>query len=267
MPIPFLIGAAIVGAVGVSAVNSAKEKSEKAESLVKDKESQQKLAIQELEEAHELCTESVENLDALKQETLNHDIARFLTLYKKIGDLNISLKDIDTSFEYSENQNEISAIDASYHPTADIAVKTIGSALLIGGGFIAVPTLLWSIISASNKADEALTEAKKYAAKVDVRCQEMENDKALLQAISIRCTEFEAVIGELRSRLKTSLDALEEVISSYNGVKLNNDEIQKVHQSFSLAKSLKDVLSVNILDSNGELTDESEDASCYLPQN
>lgn len=267
MPIPFLIPIAVAaaGAAGISAVSNAKEKSEKAESLVKEKEALQKSALKELQSEHEKCSLVVDNLDNLKREVLATDIARFLRLYKKIGELKITLPPLDTSFDYSGSNDEISAIDVSFQPTLNIAITTVASAALLGGGFIAVPAFIWSAISASNKADEALTEAEKYAAQVDIRCEEMKNDKLLLQAVSVRCIEFESVIGELRKRLKVSLDALDKTLESYNGSELNESSIQNVHKSFSLAKSLKDVVSINILDSNGELTCESEEAANYLP--
>lgn len=133
------------------------------------------------------------------------------------------------------------------------------------GGLVAGPAILVSGIFADNKAEKALTEAQEFEAQVDIACEQMETQISTLKAIQVRCGEFKTVFNELRNRLNPQLTKLESVVNELgNGSTPSENQLQTIHLTFLLAKTLKDVLDLNILDKQGELTSESKDVKQKL---
>jgi len=325
MAIPLIIGglvAVATGALGAGAMISAKEKGDKARGIYESKEKQQNNAASKLELVQAESSERAEQLGLLKLQVQNGEIAEFIKLYERLGQLNIKVSQADTSVDFTFTPEEIrtmkkvsmnagevlsagaqslaggvlagagvySSVMAFGAASTGTAISTLSGAAAtnatmawLGGGslasggmgmaggaaalglWVAGPAILITGIIADSKADEALTEAERYGAKVDVACEEMKTQRALLKAVSTRCLEFDAVISELRVRISPELAKLSVVLDNLNGrTDLNDDETETLHKVFSLAKTLKDVMNINILDDDGDLTDESEDAQQYL---
>ena len=127
------------------------------------------------------------------------------------------------------------------------------------GLWVAGPAILIAGAIADSKAEKALTEAESFKADVDIACEKMKTEQALLKSVSIRCKEFDVVLNEVRSRLNPSLDSLSNVISA---IKPNSepteDQFKVIHTTLMLAKTLKDILNINILNSDGKLNKESK---------
>lgn len=141
----------------------------------------------------------------------------------------------------------------------------VGSAVL--GGLVAGPAILVSGAFADSKAEKALTEAKEFEAKVDVACAKMETQVSHLKAVQVRCGEFTSVLNQLCQRLNPQLSKLEAVVKELTNGKGTNptdQQMSEIHLSFSMAKTLKDILDLNILDKQGELTSESKNVKQKL---
>ena len=133
------------------------------------------------------------------------------------------------------------------------------------GGLVAGPAILVSGWFADEKAEKALTEAKEFEAKVDIACERMESDIAKGQAIEVRIAEFDYVINKLRSSLNSQLLKLENIVDELTvGSSLSDNQKKTIHITFSLAKTLKSILELNILDKQGKLTKESENVKQKL---
>ncbi len=134
----------------------------------------------------------------------------------------------------------------------------LGSVVL--GGLVAGPAILVSGIFADNKAEEALTAARAFRDEVDVACEERENHIIQLKAIQVRCREIEKILEKICIRLNPYLIELESIVDGLlKNSELSEHKLNVIHNSFSLAKFLKDTLEVNILqEGTHELTDESK---------
>lgn len=141
----------------------------------------------------------------------------------------------------------------------------VGSAVL--GGLVAGPAILVSGAFADSKAEKALTEAKEFEAKVDVACAKMENQISKLKGVQVRCGEFKTVLNQLCQRLNPQLSKLEVVVSELTAntnAEPTDKQMKEIHLSFLMAKTLKDILDLNILDKQGEITSESKNVQQRL---
>lgn len=139
----------------------------------------------------------------------------------------------------------------------------LGSTIL--GGLVAGPAIFVSGIFADIKADEALSEAKEFEAEVDIVCEKMQTRISVLQAIQVRCGEFTAVLTELRNRLIPQLTQLETVVNQFSiNIEPSDSQLKTIHLTYLLAKTLKDVLDINILDEKGNITHESRNVKQKL---
>lgn len=139
----------------------------------------------------------------------------------------------------------------------------LGSAVL--GGLVAGPAILVSGWFADEKAEKALTEAQEFEAKVDIACEKMQTQISELKAIQVRCGEFKSVLNKLSQRLNSQLTKLENVVNelTFNSTPSEN-QLKTIHLTFLLAKTLKDILDLNILDKQGKLTAESKNVQQKL---
>ncbi len=172
--------------------------------------------------------------------------------------------------------------------TATLALLS-GNAVVantILGGMVAVPSILISGLIADSKAEKALTEAIKFQASIDVAYENIGLEVSKLRAIEERCAECENVLKQLRKRLKLQLNDFSKVVvilqkenwineparETNNGIKKlyfrivnsfrrrkREKQIKVVHLTVVMAKTLKAVLDVSILNKEGDLTSESKD--------
>lgn len=143
------------------------------------------------------------------------------------------------------------------------AISAGGGGMALGqvvlGGLVTGPAILVSGIFADNKAEKALTEAQNFCAEVDTTCEKWISGTHQLQAIQVRCREFETILKEFSNRLNNHLNTLD-----YISEILKQDEepseyqMNVIHMCLSLAKNIKDILEINILEKDAiTLTNES----------
>lgn len=134
------------------------------------------------------------------------------------------------------------------------------------GGLVAGPAILVSGLFADNQAEKALTEAKQFEADVDIACGKMESQTSKFKVIQTRCGEFEYVLTELCKRLNPQLDSLEKIVSQLVESKntASDEQISTIHLTAGLAKTVKNVLALSILDKQDSLTFESKNVQRFL---
>lgn len=135
-----------------------------------------------------------------------------------------------------------------------VAFWVAGPALLVAGAF------------ADSKAEKALTEAKQFEADVDIACEKMKSEIALLATITTRCNEFISVLNLLKSRIKPALDLLDSIITKLekNKAKPSNEQLKSIHITLLLAKSIKDVMNTSIVNSDGEINSASKNIKKHI---
>lgn len=325
MAIPLIIGglvAVVSGVAGAGAYLSAKEKKEQAQRIYAEKNSKQKSFGEKLESAHRKTTDQAEKLGLLKLNLQKQEMRRFISLYERLGKLNIS-DYLNEQFVVDISPQEVRAMKKISMNAAEIlsggvqslaagalagagmysAVMTFGAASTgaaisglsgvaatnatlawLGGGalsaggmgmaggaatlsfWVAGPALLIAGAYADSKAEKALTEAKRFAADVDIACEKMESESALLAAIATRCAEFDAVLKKLKLRLNPALDKLEATISKLESrnCEPTDRQLKDIHLALLIAKAMKDVMNISIINENGKLNNASNNVNKFL---
>lgn len=120
---------------------------------------------------------------------------------------------------------------------------TIGPALFVGGLVI------------KGQGSKALTQAKKYEAKIAVAIAELDETDAVLEAVRARASELQALLRGLTGRAVETLDALE---SEPFDPRAHADRFQ-VAMTFAMA--VRDVASATVVDTEGDLDERSDGLS------
>lgn len=107
------------------------------------------------------------------------------------------------------------------------------------GGIALGPLLAVAGFWMASKAEEALTEARRYEAKVDKACAEMKTVETILSAIRQSCDEMTSVLNEATRR--------------FDAVKVYDmSDRTKFMQMMTIGKGLKGILDVPVLNAKGE---------------
>ncbi len=111
--------------------------------------------------------------------------------------------------------------------------------MLALGGIVLGPALAIGGFMMASKAEEALTKAEEYSAKVDKAIAEMEIVKTSLKAIRSNAAEISSIILALVKR--------------FDEVKVSDTSNQKAFaQMLEIGKGLKNVLDIGIIEKNGD---------------
>lgn len=106
------------------------------------------------------------------------------------------------------------------------------------GGIALGPLLAVAGFVMASKAEEALTEARRYEAKVDKACAEMKTVESILYAIRTSCDEMTYVLNEAVRRF--------EEVKVYNIY-----DKEKFQQMMFIGKSLKKILDIPVINKEG----------------
>ncbi len=136
-----------------------------------------------------------------------------------------------------------------------IAIGGGGMALgtVILGGIVAAPALLIGGFVLGGQGEKALTDAKKFEADVDVAIAQINTFMAMLDRLERRFSELENIIDNLNKRLK-------DVIGSVHPARFNIDhdsDMRKLQKCFNLARALRAVMEVRVMEDDGRPTDSS----------
>jgi hypothetical protein len=253
-----------------------------------------------VQEAKELCQNSIDTLAKEKTIVLKGSMQRFVKSFSKIKPVNFS--DTGDLFEMANfNKNELITMQSMVSNVRKVSVNEVvggisGTALAVGaadmiaggsllggagisvGGLaggaalsaVAAPIFAISGIFSASEASENLEKAKSNLAKARAYQDECETYSYFAHAVSERCDLFSEVLSNIDNNWFTeAVDQLEMLVNSkktfgnfiknITGKKIyTRQEMEMVASTAALAKMLKTILDTNILDNNGQVTDESE---------
>jgi transmembrane protein len=133
-----------------------------------------------------------------------------------------------------------------------------GTAVL--GGIVLGPALLVSGIIASSKADEELSKAKTYRAKVEQFRSECMHVESVLRAISTRATQITEILKRLDRQSNVYNNKLKAIVKTqgYDYSAYSVEDKKYVASAAMAIKTLKVVLDTPLLhEKNGTLTEKS----------
>lgn len=108
------------------------------------------------------------------------------------------------------------------------------------GGIVLGPALAIGGFMMASKAEEAVTEARSYAAKIDTQIAEIDTSKVYLKGLSSHAAEITAVIHA--------------AVERFEKVKTENlDDNKSIDMMFLMGKSLKQLIEVPLIDKNEKL--------------
>jgi hypothetical protein len=117
--------------------------------------------------------------------------------------------------------------------------------MIVLGGIVAMPVFLITGFTVASKGAQALTDAKQYAAEVNVAISKMETVSAVLRQIRARMAELTEVIAKLRERADAAINTVWGMVETY-------DEHDHTHsallsEAMMLTKALKDLLAAPVI--------------------
>lgn len=111
---------------------------------------------------------------------------------------------------------------------------------LVLGGFALGPALMVGGFRIGGEGEKALTEATKYAAKVEAAIAKMDAYIDYLEnSVQRRIRELESIVKSINSRCQLALDELE--IAIQQGFSIQRDA-EKFQRAFLLVKALKEIM-------------------------
>jgi hypothetical protein len=145
--------------------------------------------------------------------------------------------------------------------TTEVAVSQLGAAgvlTYLGGGSMALggavlggialgPALMVGGFHLAGKGEKALTEARKYQAKVETEIGKIEAVQEFLQQVEQRIRELGLLAHKLEQQASLMLNALES--KPFNG----SQDTGKLQQVWFLVKALAEITKTPILNSEGKL--------------
>lgn len=153
-----------------------------------------------------------------------------------------------------------------------IVTSLTGSVFSIGSimtplSAVVAPVVFFSALSASFKADENLEKAKAMRAEANVAIEKMKTYKVMSDAIGERADMFNNLLEELNIMFSGCTYLLDEVtkdkISKYGdkitAKNFTQEELKLIAVTRSLAGAVKSVIDTPILNSDGNITSDSEE--------
>ena len=105
------------------------------------------------------------------------------------------------------------------------------------GGIVAGPALAVGGFMLASKAEEALTQAAEYSAKVDEAIEEMELVEQSLQG--------------LRQNAHEISDALNQMVERFEAVRTDSADDENFHTMLLIGKGLKELMDIQIMNEDG----------------
>jgi hypothetical protein len=145
--------------------------------------------------------------------------------------------------------------------TTEVAVSQLGTAgvlTYLGGGSMALggavlggialgPALMVGGFQLAGKGDKALTEARKYLAKVETEIEKIEAAQEFLQQVEQRIRELGKLAHKLEQQANLMLDTLES--KPFN----RSQDTVKLQQVLFLVQALAEITKTPVLNSEGKL--------------
>ncbi|MBP6739462.1 MAG: hypothetical protein KA146_05705 [Leptospiraceae bacterium] len=129
----------------------------------------------------------------------------------------------------------------------------VGPALAVGGFFLA------------GKSEQALSDAINYENETKQAIEKMNRGKSVLSAINLRIHEIIDITTKVNAKLSENIKYLKDIDTKlgekkeYETKDLEESDLKTLFITFSLAKSLKSILEVPILNNDGKVSDKSKE--------
>lgn len=288
MPLPFLIvGAAALAGVGTHI--NAKKKNEEAQNLINAAERKYNTCRKTLELAKDTTEATLVKLELEKKNVLNSSMKQFLKAYKRLK--NVQIKDsegLEELSKFSIAPTDVVAIQSMTNiyesnlkigaagVATGVALTALTTTTLAGAaGFasflspvavVAAPTLLFTGISASIKAEENLEKARVMYADTEVAVEKMKTAETMCVAITKRTDLFNNLLISLNTLFSECARYMDSVTRSKVGLfkgwhikpeKINEQEMKLFAITRALAGAIKAVIDTPVLSTAGYLDTSS----------
>lgn len=145
------------------------------------------------------------------------------------------------------------------------AIASGGGGMALGtvvlGGVVALPVLAIGGLVVHHKGRQALAEAKQDSAKADVAIQEIEMARTVAHGIRLRARQITALVGQLATLSRRRNDVLRHLVDRNDDYSAYDDhDRHAVMLAASVAKTLRTVMDVPVIDNEGTLTRASRQA-------
>ena len=133
--------------------------------------------------------------------------------------------------------------------------------MVVLGGIVAVPVLAIGGLVVHHQGRKALAEAKQDAASADVVVQEIETARAVTRGIRLRTQRMTTLVDQLADLARLRNGVLSHMIERNDDYATYDDyDRRAVMVAASVAKTLRTLLDVPVIDKNGTLTGASGQA-------
>ena len=290
-----ILGGLFLGAIGAEGHSEAKQTNKKAESLITEAKTMYDNAKEEAEEAQEKAKQTLIKFGKAKKIVLETTMDQFINNYEYIKEIKLMTKNTAEYIEYSINIEDMlkirelkniykstiltggaaTAALMTFGANGLMSVSAIGASMAAGGLTFAPivaplmgPFTLASALAASFKADENLEKAQTTYAEAEAASEEYKviktmyngviNDAKMLEELLYKVNEiFSAYVVEM-------VKIVDEKIKKTTEKKidnLNDDEIEVIAITRSLAGAVKAIIDAPIMDEKGERTKEAKKIS------
>ena len=145
------------------------------------------------------------------------------------------------------------------------AIASGGGGMALGtvvlGGVVALPVLAIGGLVVHHKGRQALAEAKQDSAKADVAIQEIEMARTVAHGIRLRARQMTSLVVQLAGLAHRRNELLRHLVERNTDYATYDDhDRQAVMLAASVAKTLRTVMDIPIIDDEGTLTQGSRQA-------
>jgi hypothetical protein len=137
----------------------------------------------------------------------------------------------------------------------------VAGGMVVLGGIVAMPVLAIGGLVVHHQGRRALAEAKQDAALADVAIQEIEAARAVARGIRLRTKRMASLVEQLADLARLRNEVLRHLVERNDDYATYNDyDRRAVMVSASVAKTLRTVMDVPVIDEDGTLTGASRQA-------
>jgi hypothetical protein len=137
----------------------------------------------------------------------------------------------------------------------------VAGGMVVLGGIVALPVLAIGGLVVHHEGRKALAEAKQDATKANVAIKEMETACAATRAIRLRATRIASLVEQLADLARVRNGVLRHLVERNNDYATYDDyDRGAVMVAASVAKTLRTVMDVPVIEEDGTLTGASSEA-------
>ena len=242
MPVPILFAA--LAAIGVVKGLDAAVMTDEAKAIGDTAGAKYKKHLASLEKTRESTQKTLSHLGTIKSSIFKDQIQFLVDALKRSKPASSTLIDYSEELTFDSAKESERQVHQSNGFEMAVTAGAVGGASMAGGvvamgGIVLGPALAIGGFILASEAEEALTKAKAYSAKIDEACAEMELAATGMAATCTSALELANIISELARR--------------FDMVKVSDDrDPAKFAQMLAVGRALKKSLDISILDKDGK---------------